>query len=85
MQMLYQSDNFVVVRVDLPADGAMPARGGYQIVDRVARQDIWLDGVLAESFRRGVEQLVERGPEVEAFDDFIAGWTQLARRPLTLH
>jgi hypothetical protein len=29
--------------------------------------------------------LVERGPSEEEFDDFIAGYTQLAQQPVVLH
>lgn len=85
MQMLYQSDTFVVVQVELPAEAGTPARGGYEIVDKLSRTDIWIEGAIAESFRRGVEALVERDPGPEAFDDFIAGYAQLAQQPLTLH
>ncbi|MGC4079006.1 MAG: DUF3567 domain-containing protein [Rubrivivax sp.] len=85
MQMLYQSDTFVVVQVELPAEADMPARGGYEIVDKLSRTDIWIEGAVAESFRRGVEALVERDPGPEAFDDFIAGYAQLAQQPLSLH
>ncbi|MBZ8142716.1 hypothetical protein CLD22_22825 [Rubrivivax gelatinosus] len=85
MQMLYQSDSFVVVQVELPAEAGTPARGGYEIVDKFARTDIWLEGVIAESFRRGVQELVEAERGAEDFDDFIAGYARLARHPLTLH
>ncbi|WP_346014509.1 BTH_I0359 family protein [Rubrivivax gelatinosus] len=83
--MLYQSDSFVVVQVELPAEAGTPARGGYEIVDKFARTDIWLEGVIAESFRRGVQELVEAERGAEDFDDFIAGYARLAQHPLTLH
>ncbi len=87
MQMLYHSDQYVVVRFELPADEAapQPARGGYEIVDKRARREIFIDGALAERFRRGVESLVESGPTEEQFDDFIAGFTEGAQHPVVLH
>ena len=90
MQMLYNSDQFAVVQFDVPAasddaPGGAPARGGYEIVDKLARREIFIDGALAQRFRAGVDALIEREPSVEAIDDFIAGYTQLAQQPVVLH
>jgi Protein of unknown function (DUF3567) len=89
MQMLYNSDSFVVVQVDVPAvagDAPMPARGGYEIVDKTARKEIFIEGALAASFKQGVDALVEQGaPTEEALDDYISGFAVLAQQPLLLH
>ena len=61
MQMLYNSDSFAVVSFDVPADegeGAL-TRGGYEIVDKFARKEIFIQGALAESFKQGVQALGE--------------------------
>jgi len=88
MQMLYNSDHYVVVAFDMDAEGdehpATP-QGGYEIVDKLARRGIFLNGAAAEGFKRGVSELVERGPTEEELDDFISGYTLLAQQPLTLH
>ena len=89
MQMLYNSDHYVVVEFDLGAAGTpeqpSPPRGGYEIVDKFARRGIFLNGAAAEGFKRGVSALVERGPTEEEVDDFIAGYTLLAQQPVILH
>ncbi len=90
MEMLYNSDAFAVMQVELPgghdARGeAQPARGGFEIVDKLGRKEIFLEGLLAESFKHGVQKLVAGDPSEEALDDFIAGYTELAQAPLTLH
>jgi hypothetical protein len=90
MQMLYNSENYVVVQFDVPADeqAAQRARGGYEIVDKFARKEIFIEGALAERFQRGVQELVDQDPEgasPEAIDDFIAGFTHLAQNPVVLH
>lgn len=88
MHMLYQSDSYVVVQIDLPAaaPGEGPlTRGGYEIVDRHARREVFLEGLLAEQFRRGVQALVDNGPSEEALDSFISGYSGLAPQPLALH
>jgi cytochrome c-type biogenesis protein CcmE len=85
MQMLYNSDNFAVVQFDLPGGASAAKRGGFEIVDKFARKEIYIQGALADSFRRGVEALVEAGPTEEELDDFISGFTLLAQHPLVLH
>ena len=87
MQMLYNSDSFAVVQFDDPGaeQADTPRRGGYEIVDKFARKEIYLQGAVADSFKRGVQALVEAGPTEEALDDFIAGFTSMAQQPLILH
>lgn len=89
MQMLYNSDSYVVVRFELaptPA-GAEPAlsQGGYEIVDKFTRKEIFIVGAVAEKFQRGVQEIADNDPSEERFDDFIAGFTTLAQHPVMLH
>jgi hypothetical protein len=102
MQMLYNSDSFAVVQIELPAlrpDSpsaaqaptaatavAPAARGGYEIVDKTARREIFIEGALAERFQQGVQELVQTGTATEEnFDDYIAGFATMAQHPLVLH
>jgi hypothetical protein len=84
MQMLYNSDSFAVVAFEVPsADTA--SRGGYEIVDKFARKEIFIEGALAEQFQQGVQALVEKGPSEEAMDEFIGRYTAMAQQPLVMH
>ena len=97
MQMLYNSDAFIVVQFDLPAqvpiggdDSVITAatglsRGGFEIVDKAARKEIYIEGMLAESFKTGVQAIADNNPSPEAFDDFIGRYTALAQQPLIAH
>ena len=85
MQMLYNSESFVVVSFELPAEDTTSARGGYEIVDKFARKEIFLDGVVAEQFKQGVQALAENTPTQEAMDEFIGRYTVLAQQPVVLH
>ena len=86
MQMLYNSDHYVVVEFDMGADAsAGDGKGAYEIVDKFARRGIFLNGAVADGFKAGVDALVERGPTEEEVDDFIAGYTLLAQQPVILH
>ena len=85
MLMLYNSDQYTVVQFGSAEGEATPARGGYEIVDKFARKEIFLDGLLAEQFRAGVEALAEQGPSEEELDAFIARYGALAQQPVILH
>lgn len=90
MQMLYNSDSFAVLQFELPApeEGQQPAgmsRGGYEIVDKFARKEIFLEGPVAQHFREGVDRLVQTEPTEEALDEFIGRYTLLAQQPVSLH
>lgn len=86
MQMVYNSNSFTVVAVELAdRDPQAPGPGGYEIVDKFARKGIFIAGTVAQSFQQGVAALVERGPSEEELDEFIAGYTRLAQQPLVLH
>lgn len=88
MLMLYNSDSFAVVQFDLAGGAAgsgVPARGGYEIVDKFARKEVFLDGTAALQFKAAVDALVETGPSEEQLDELIGRYTTLAQQPLVLH
>lgn len=87
MQMLYNSDSFTVVQFEPDAEAGQAAAGagGFEIVDKFARREVYLHGVLAAQFRAGVESLMSGQPSEDDFDDFIARFTHLAPQPVVLH
>ncbi|MFM2121548.1 MAG: hypothetical protein RL722_3016 [Pseudomonadota bacterium] len=99
MEMLYNSDNFAVVHfeiradrpainmalIDLADEAPLLSRGGYEIVDKSSRREIYLDGPMAEQFKRGVETLITHEPDEDQVDDFLAGYAALAHHPVVLH
>ncbi|GAP35034.1 DUF3567 domain-containing protein [Piscinibacter sakaiensis] len=93
MQMLYNSDHYTVVEFDLPVPAGAPdaqpgdglPRGGYEIVDKFARKEIYLEGVMAEQFKEGVQALIAAGPSEDDFDDYIGGYASLMQHPVVMH
>lgn len=87
MQMLYNSDSFAVVSFDVPgaADDTSSSRGGYEIVDKFARKEIFIQGALADSFKQGVQALIETDPSEEEMDAYIERYALLSQQPLVLH
>ena len=73
---------------DAQADVHIKGRGGFEIVDKFARKEIFIEGALAERFQRGVQEIVAQHPagaSPETLDDYIAGFTELAQNPVVLH
>jgi len=92
MHMLYNSDSFTVVAFDLPGipaatgdEAAQGQRGGFEIVDKFAQKDIFIQGAMAASFKAGVEALMESKPSEEDIDEFIGRFASLMPQPLVLH
>jgi hypothetical protein len=91
MHMLYNSDSFTVVLFEIPtagtedADSGGASRGGFEIVDKFAQKDIFIEGAMAESFQAGVEALMEGAPSEEDIDAYIGRFTSLMPQPLVLH
>lgn len=89
MHMLYNSDSFIVVQFDVPLleehVGPQLNRGGFEIVDKFARKEIFIEGALAQQFQDGVEALIERDPSEEDLDDFIESYARMGNQPVVMH
>ena len=90
MQMLYNSDSFAVVMFDVTSDesdvgSGVLNRGGYEIVDKFARKEIFIEGALAQSFKEGVEALIESEPSEEEIDEYLGRFSSLMQHPVILH
>ena len=108
MQMLYNSDSFVVVAFEVPVtlgEAAGPAeagdaakvgvgagvgpRSGFEIVDKLAGKEIFIQGPVAASFQLGMQALVAEADSQEAalaaVDEYLAGYATLAQQSVRLH
>ncbi len=94
MQLVYNSDGYAVMQFtpQPEADAAEPTaahtsahQGGFEIVDKLTRKEIYLQGAVAESFQAGVKALVDQGKDPAALEDYIACYTVLAQQPVLLH
>ena len=93
MHMLYNSDNFAVVQIEMtpevePLSAKAPStltRGGYEIVDKFARKEFFIEGAMAESFKEGVEALIETSPSIEEFDAYLERYAGMALQPVVMH
>jgi hypothetical protein len=93
MQMLYDSDSFVVVQIHVNAPEesapvpAVPelARHGFEIVDKRSGKEVYLDGSWAEMFQQHLSAWAKKTPTQEEVEDTLEGYSGLANTPILLH
>ncbi|WP_299451231.1 DUF3567 domain-containing protein [uncultured Pigmentiphaga sp.] len=83
MEMIYNSPNYVVVEF-AQLDGASGA-GGFEIVDKQSRREVYIAGETAEQFRTRVRELIATEPTMEDVDEFLSQFDAYMHHPLTLH
>ncbi len=96
MQMLYDSDSFVVVHMRPDAmeseagdDGSevIPqlARHGFEIVDKRSGKEVYLDGSWAEMFQQKILAWQRDAPTQEEVEETLDRYTGLAQNPVVVH
>lgn len=90
MNMIYNSNNYCVVEFapyNTLHEGELAAqnRGGFEIMDKNAKREIFIRGELADNFRRGVAELIATEPSVEDIDEFLSSFDPMMQQALTLH
>ena len=90
MQMLYDSDAFVVVHMqaNAPLEGQPApriARHGFEIVDKRSNKEVYLDGSWAEAFQRQINAWQVNTPTQEEVESTLDGYAELAQNPLVMH
>jgi len=85
MNMVYNSSNFCVVQFSDFGDDIEHPAGGFEIMDKGLRREIFLDGKQAEHFKNDVARLISSEPTSDEFDAFLSGYAGLMTQPVALH
>lgn len=85
MNVIYNSEQYSVVEFGVDADQDALRFGGYEIMDKPAKREIFIAGVLAESFRRDVKDLIATEPSVEEIDDFLGNYDSFMSQVTVFH
>ncbi|WP_295849749.1 DUF3567 domain-containing protein [uncultured Xylophilus sp.] len=92
MQMLYDSESFVVVHMVPDSDDDAPesagpqlARHGFEIVDKRSGKEVYLDGSWAEMFQQKIMDWQRNTPTQEEVEDTLDRYTGLAHNPVVVH
>lgn len=93
MQLLYDSESFVVVQMHAnAAEDPAPrpavlqlARHGYEIVDKRSGKQVYLDGSWADMFEQRLNGWQKDTPTQQEVEDALEGYSGLANTPVSLH
>ncbi len=85
MNMIYNSPHFCVVEFSDYGANEQHASGGFEIMDKSRRREIFIGGADAERFRATVAALIESEPSLDEVDEFLHSYSGLMTQPLTLH
>lgn len=92
MLMLYDSDTFVVVRMQVDPDthADQPLRPemqrqGFEIVDKRTGKEIYLDGSWAEHFQQQIAAWQHKTPTEEEVESTLESYAVLAQHPVLVH
>jgi hypothetical protein len=85
LTIIYNSPQYCVFEFESSSTTDGRATGGYEIMDKQLRREIFLGGQDAENFRRSVQELIEQGPTSEEVDAFLNGFSGLMTQPVVLH
>ena len=84
MNMIYNSPTYCVVEFDLEGD-PLNVLGGFEIMDKTAKRETFIGGVMAERFREDVAELVESDLTYEEIDEYLSRFDDIMQQPLALH
>jgi hypothetical protein len=76
MNLIYNSEQYSVVEFGPDRELESLRFGGYEIVDKGGKREIFINGVLAQNFRRDVN---------EQIDEFLGAYDSLMSQPVLLH
>lgn len=85
MNLIYNSEHYSVVEFGAEAGLEAMRFGGYEILDKPAKKEIFIAGPLAEAFRQHVRELIATEPSMEEIDDFLGSYGSLMAQPVVLH
>lgn len=84
MQMLYDSDTFVVVHINA-AEGEQTARHCFEIVDKRANVEVCLHDQWADLFQKHINAWQLKVPEQDEVERTLLLFAGLAQLPLCTH
>ena len=85
MNLIYNSEHYSVVEFVAEAGLDVMRFGGYEILDKPAKREIFIAGALAEAFREHVRQLIATEPSIDEIDEFLGSYDALMGQPVILH
>ncbi|MYM38843.1 BTH_I0359 family protein [Duganella qianjiadongensis] len=85
MNLIYNSEQFSVLEFGVDRSHEALRFGGYEIVDKGGKREIFINGILAQNFRRDVSDLIASEPTMAEIDEFLGSYNEVMSYPATLH
>jgi hypothetical protein len=85
MNLIYNSEQYSVVEFGVDRNLDALRFGGYEIVDKGGKREIFINGILAQNFRRDVNELIAGEPTMAEIDEFLGSYDELMSHPVALH
>lgn len=88
MQMLYDSDQYVVIHfvanapMHISEEPPTLNRDGFEIVDKKECKGVYLDGAWADAFQKKIKAWQDNVPTQEEVEECLEGYAQLAQNPV---
>ena len=85
MNLIYNSEQYSVVEFGVDSGQEALRFGGYEIMDKSGKREIYIGGNWAEAFRKHVQNLIASEPSVEEVDAFLGGYDAVMSQPVVFH
>jgi hypothetical protein len=85
MQTIYNSPHFCVIEFSGFGSAGQHPAGGFEIVDKTQRREIFLGGHDAERFRASVRALIASDPSPDDLDEFLSTYAGAMNTTVALH
>jgi hypothetical protein len=85
MNIIYNSDQYSVVEFGAELELEALRFGGYEITDKAVCREFFIGGLLAETFRQDVQELISNEPSIEEIDDFLGKFDSYMAQSVLLH
>ncbi|MFI4940971.1 MAG: DUF3567 domain-containing protein [Burkholderiales bacterium] len=85
MNLIYNSEQYSVVEFGIDHDQEALSSGGYEIMHKPGRREIFICGAMAESFRESVRTLIGSEPSIEDIDEFLGKYDAVMRNRVVFH
>ncbi|MBV8665972.1 MAG: DUF3567 domain-containing protein [Burkholderiaceae bacterium] len=85
MNLIYNSEQYSVVEFGIDHGQEALRSGGYEIMDKSGKREIFIGGALAETFREKVKVLIASEPSIEEIDEFLGKYDAMMSNRVVYH
>ena len=85
MNLIYNSEQYSVVEFGIDNGQEALRFGGYEIMDKPGKRELYIGGSWAEAFRQHVADLIASEPSVEEVDAFLGNYDAVMSQPVVFH